>query len=390
MRQFAGMSRRTRWAVPVGAVVVVGGVLAGSMISVAEASPPLPARTPAQLLAAVAGTTSAPPLTGTVVETASLGLPALPGTGNPTSLSSLLTGSHTINVWYADPGHYRLSVPQTGSESDIIRNGSSTWLWESDSNTVTHATVTPHQARPAMKKPSSGPPLTPQQAANQILAKVGPTTAVSVDSNVTVAGEAAYQLVLKPKTSDSLIGQVRIAIDGQRGVPLRVQVFAKGAQSPAIQVGFTSVSFVKPAAANFAFSPPAGAKVEQQTLGTRQASGPAANDSFTIGHGWLSVADLPSAMAVPAKGASNSGSGSNDLGSGDTNAVVGALLRSATPVSGSWGSGKLLRTSVMSVLILGNGRMLAGPVTPNVIEQDAPQAASQPHHPPASAPKPAK
>src|SRR5579875_663782 len=357
MRQFAGMSRRTRWAVPVGAVVVVGGVLAGSMISVAEASPPLPARTPAQLLAAVAGTTSAPPLTGTVVETASLGLPALPGTGNPTSLSSLLTGSHTINVWYADPGHYRLSTPHTGSESDIIRNGSSTWLWESDSNTVTHATVTPHQARPAMKKPSSGPPLTPQQAANQILAKVGPTTAVSVDSNVTVAGEAAYQLVLKPKTSDSLIGQVRIAIDGQRGVPLRVQVFAK---------------------------------VEQQPLGTRQASGPAANDSFTIGHGWLSVADLPSAMAVPAKGASNSGSGSNDLGSGDTSAVIGALLRSATPVSGSWGSGKLLRTSVMSVLILDNGRMLAGPVTPNVIEQDAPQAASQPHHPPASAPKPAK
>jgi hypothetical protein len=63
-------------------VVVVGGVLVGSMISVAQAAPPLPPRTPAQLLAALAGKTPAP-LTGTVVETASLGLPALPTAGDP-------------------------------------------------------------------------------------------------------------------------------------------------------------------------------------------------------------------------------------------------------------------------------------------------------------------
>ena len=73
-------SRRARWAVPVGAVAIAAAVTAGSMISVAQASPELPARTPAQLLAAVAGQTAPPPaFTGTVVETASLGLPQLPG-----------------------------------------------------------------------------------------------------------------------------------------------------------------------------------------------------------------------------------------------------------------------------------------------------------------------
>ena len=89
---------------------------------------------------------------------------------------------------------------------------------------------------------------------------------------MTVAGEAAYQLVLAPKSPSSLIGQIRIAVDGTRDVPLRVQVFAKGAKSPAVQIGFTSISFVKPAAANFAFSPPAGATVQQQPLtgGTKQ------------------------------------------------------------------------------------------------------------------------
>src|SRR5581483_9644126 len=94
-------SRRARWAVPAGVLVVTGGILAGSLISSAQAAPGLPTRTPAQLLAEVASATT-PPLTGTVVETASFGLPALPAAGNnPTSLSSLLTGSHTIRVWYA-------------------------------------------------------------------------------------------------------------------------------------------------------------------------------------------------------------------------------------------------------------------------------------------------
>ena len=91
-----------------------------------------------------------PPLTGTVVETASFGLPALPATGNPTSLSSLLTGSHTVRVWYASPAHFRLAVPQSLSESDVIRDGRTAWLWQSTLNKVTKFTLPADsaQARP--------------------------------------------------------------------------------------------------------------------------------------------------------------------------------------------------------------------------------------------------
>ena len=178
----AKLSRRARWAVPVGVVVILGGVLAGSLISVAQAAPTLPARTPAQVLAEVAGETSVPPLTGTVVETASLGLPSLPDMGSSTSITSLLTGSHTVMVWYASPEHFRLSVPASLTETDLIRDGSTAWLWNSSANTVTKFSLPAHATETA---PASAP-LTPQQAANQVLAKVGPTTAVSVDSNVTV------------------------------------------------------------------------------------------------------------------------------------------------------------------------------------------------------------
>jgi len=308
-----------------------------------------------------------------VVETTSLGLPSLPGTADPTSLASLLTGSHTIRVWYASPRHFRLAVPESLSETDVIADGNTAWLWESTTNTVTEFTLPPHQSAPQTQPTTA--PLTPQQAAQQVLAAVGQTTTVSVDSNVTVAGQAAYELVLAPKDSRSLVGQVQIAIDGRNGVPLRLQVFARGASSPAFQVGYTSIQFVTPAPADLTFSPPPGAKVSQKNLGNRMPSGAdrPPGDVATIGSGWLTVLDLPSSgLTAPSGSASAPGNG----GSGESAAVLNALLGSAAHVSGAWGSGRLLRTSLVSVLITDSGRMFVGAVQPSVLYAAAGQAAT--------------
>ena len=89
------LPRRMRWAVPAAALIATGGVIAGFQMPVAQASPSLPARTAAQLLTDVA-TAKAPAMTGTVVETAALGLPEL--SGNSASITSLLTGTHTLQV----------------------------------------------------------------------------------------------------------------------------------------------------------------------------------------------------------------------------------------------------------------------------------------------------
>jgi outer membrane lipoprotein-sorting protein len=347
--------------VPAGALVITGGVLAGSLISVAQAAPGLPARTPAQLLAEVADSTT-PPLTGTVVETASFGLPSLPATGNPTSLSSLITGSHTVRVWYASPAHFRLAVPQSLSESDVIRDGRTAWLWQSTLNKVTKFTLPAHPAR----QPVPAQPLTPQQAAQQVLAAVGPTTTVRVATNVTVAGRAAYALVLAPKDTRSLIGQVQIAVDGRNSVPLRLQVFARGAAKPAFQVGYTDIHYVTPAPADLSYTPPAGATVSQDNL--TGGAGPAGHHPpsgvTTIGDGWLTVVKLPSsALTSDSAGPGGPGSG----GSSDDVRVLQALLGSATPVHGAWGSGRLLRTSLVTVLMTDQGSTFAGAVRPSVL-----------------------
>ena len=375
------LSRRARWAVPVGALVVIGAVMAGSLISVAQAAPVLPPRTPAQLLAAVAQG-QAPALSGTVLETVSLGLPALPDSGDPTSIASLLTGSHTIQVWYASPQRYRLAVPQSLSETDVVRNGSTVWLWQSTLNTVT--TFTLPATGPATAVPSPQPSaLTPQQAAQQALNMVGPTTTVRVDSNVTVAGQPAYELVLAPKDSRSLIGQVRIAIDASNSVPLRLEVFARGAASPAISVGYTAISFGTPSAADTSFTPPPGAQVTTVIPGQGGQQGTRQGDATTIGSGWLTVLAMPSAGLLSGSPVQPA---QPNQGSGEDAAALQALLGSATYVRGTWGSGRLLRTSLVSMLITTGGTVFIGAVQPSVLYAAAGQDGHQPGALPATSP----
>jgi outer membrane lipoprotein-sorting protein len=389
-------SPRARWAVPAGVLAAVGAVMAGALISTAQASPALPARTPAQLLASVAGRTGPlPALTGTVVESAALGLPNLPGAdSDPSSIAALLTGSHTVRIWYADPRHFRLAVPGMMSESDLIVNGRTAWYWDSTKNSVTRYPL-PAGDRPAEHGPAPAMALTPQQAARQALAAVGPSTRVTVQDNVTVAGEAAYQLVLAPRSANSLIGQVRIAIDARHNVPLRVQIFARGAQSPAFQVGYTSISFVRPAASNFDFSPPPSAEVKTATLMPDGWSGQApvnrkapAGEPRVMGHDWLTVAVLPASALSDMSGGSGSAAGvagsaarsaagssaGGSSGGIQASALFGVLTRSGTDVHGAWGSGRLLHTSLLSILITNNGRVLVGAVTPSVLYADAARA----------------
>jgi hypothetical protein len=73
-----------------------------------------------------------------------------------------------------------------------------------------------------------------------------------------------------------------------------------------------------------------------------------------MGKGWLSVAVLPAVSADPAS-------------------TGGSLASASTPVHGAWGSGRLLRTSLLSVLMTDNGAVLIGAVVPSVLYADAAQ-----------------
>ena len=114
----------------------------------ASAEKKLPPRTPQELLVDLQQART-DGLSGTVVERADLGIPAIPGADgqDDPELTSLISGTHTLRVRYSAPDKARLAVLGTYSEYDIIRNGKDVWTWSSKDNTATHRTVTADRAR---------------------------------------------------------------------------------------------------------------------------------------------------------------------------------------------------------------------------------------------------
>ncbi len=379
-----------RWLVPAAAVVAVlgGGAAVGAITAAAD--PSLPTRSAAQLLVDLQ-TARLDGLSGTVVARADLGLPALPGLGGAgsTELTSLLSGTHTLRVWYSGPDKARVALLGTLGETDVIINGSDVWTWDSRANKATHGALNPlgdakpGEAKPGEAKPGEAKPgaqpgagtpslklpgggaLTPQQIADLALAAVNPSTEVTTQGTASIAGRDAYELVLNPRDRASLIGSIRLAVDATEHVPLRVQIFARGAASPAIEVAFTQVSFARPDPAQFVFNPPPGATVverdaakpSQSTPGTVAKPDQSGKPPFVVvGSGWTSV--LVARVPQPAsdqKGSDQERSGQRQLS---------GLLANLPAVHGAWGTGHLLTSQLISVLVTDDGRLLVGAVSP--------------------------
>ena len=378
---------RARWAVPAAAVAVVAATgLATTRTASADAG--LQPRTAAQLLVDLQKA-DLESLSGTVVQTSDLGLPQIPGltggapgggAGGDTSLTSALSGTHTWRVWFAGPQKTRLALVGSLGESDVIHNGGDVWLWSSADKTAVHTTLPadlatgkPGSGKPGLGKPgatgetpSLAPtdlPKTPDEAAAMALAALDPTTSVTTSGTAVVAGRQAYELVLRPKDAATRVAQVRIAVDSEKRIPLRVQVYSTKLANPAIEVGFSAVDFATPDARQFAFNPPAGTTVTESSAVTgSQAPGaksPAnaapptgAVKPKVVGTGWSSVvvATLPP----------------QDSSSTQQNQLQG-MLQVLPKTSGAWGSGRVVDGTLFSAVLTDDGRVAVGAVAPEVL-----------------------
>ncbi|MET3173027.1 UNVERIFIED_ORG: outer membrane lipoprotein-sorting protein [Arthrobacter sp. UYCu721] len=284
-----------RW-VPAAAVpaVIAAGVLVGSIP--ARAGDPLPQKSPAEVLTLL-GQHSTRSLSGTVEQSAELGLPELPAAG-PTSgpvsaggaasILEFLTGEHTARIFMDGPTKMRVQVMDRLAERDVIRRDSDVWFYNSKDNSAAHLALpafagdlplpvpeapalpgdlpAPDVPSPVLPMPIlPGPPVlpTPEDLARKFLAVVDSSTAVTVGPDVEVAGRSAYSLVLAPRTQGTLVEKVAIAVDGETGMPLRVSVMARGQAKPAFEAGFTSLSLAVPDDSVFTFVAPPGATVKE-------------------------------------------------------------------------------------------------------------------------------
>jgi outer membrane lipoprotein-sorting protein len=340
----------------------------------ASADAGLPPRTAQELLVDLQDP-QAQSVSGTVVASADLGLPDLPtGMGSSADLTSLVSGSNTLRVWTDGPDRARLAMIGSSEETDVIRNGRDLWVWASDGDTVEHYVLPERDATQKAQVTEGLPelPSTPQEAATLVLSALDETTAVTTSGAARVAGRGAYELVLTPKQSDTLVSRVVIAMDAEMRIPLRVQVFSTELPGPAYEVGFTSVDFGTPDAALFSFTPPAGATVTEHSADDMKApaAGTAASPDMglaptVVGSGWSQVviARLPADLAAgtgPASGDSSSGS---PMGGLDPVALLASLPR----ISGEWGTGRVLSGTLVSVILTDDGRVAIGAVAPKTL-----------------------
>jgi len=364
--------RSRRWLVPVTAVAVVAGVAALGPV-VADASPNLPGISAQDLLAKVQ-TAKVDGLSGTVTTSLDLGLPAIPGVvggEDASQFTDLLSGEHTARVAFAGPDKARVSVLDQMAERVLTTDGKTAWIYDSSKREATKIAVPAHTQKPQTTPQNQT--YDPQAVAKQFLAAIDPSTKVEVTGTESVGGRDAYKLRLTPKTDKSTVGSVTLAVDSKNWVPLQVTVMPRTGNDPAVQVGFSSVSFAVPSASTFAFTPPSGVKVTEQKVPAAKepktlpkkpdatkpdTRKPSADQPTTVGTAWETVAVLRT--------------GKSGLPSG--NQALDQLLKNAPTVQGSWGSGKILTTKMVSALIADDGRVFVGMVTPDALQSAAAKA----------------
>ena len=327
-------------------VAVAGGVGLG-MLAVpagAGAAPELPPVTPEELVSSVLAAQPGA-FGGTVQLDNALGLPALP------DMPQAANGTSTARVWSDGDGRGRVQLPTDSGERTLVSDGESFWSWNSEDRTVTRS---PEGEHPDGGRTASSDPAA---AATEMLGELRSSSELAVDGTAEVAGRPAYELVLSPAPSErTLLREIRIAVDAEKRVPLRLTVLANGSDDPALQAGFTDLTFGPQDASLFTFTPPPGATVEDAQQHESRTPDRAGAEPTVVGDGWDAVV----IGTAPERTAGDEGErrdGAPDLSS------------LGSPVSGPWGTGRLITTAVASAIVTDDGRVAAGAVPEQVLTE---------------------
>lgn len=382
--------KAARYVVPV-AVVGVAAATIGLVPALADSGDPdLPKISAQQLIEKIAAS-DVEQLSGTVKITTDLGLPnlgglesSLTGGGGPGSrsdegssadptakLTELASGTHTLRVAADGEDKQKLSLLENAAEYSLIHNGKDVWGYDSGSNEVFHATA--DESSPKEEEV----PATPKDLTEDALKAVDDTTSVTVEGTAHVAGRDAYRLVIKPKDSGSTVGQITVAVDAKTGLPLKFTLTPASGGAAVVDAGFTQISYAKPAASTFDFTPPKGAKVTEEDASgaperqSEDSGGRAGDEDFAkggpdglnvIGEGWTSIATFDTGgQGIP----------SGSEAGGDFGGFLDSLGDKA---SGKFGEGTVFKTRLINALITDDGKVYVGAVTKDALVKAANEA----------------
>ena len=391
------MSRnRRRWIPAVVAPLLVAGSVLGFSVQ-ANASIDLPDKSASQILQLI-NTNPDIAFSGRIVKKANMGLPPmnivpdisqsmideaakrmpkemkdfLPKASAQGELALALeffAGTHTANIYVDGVDKARLQVLDLLSERDFIRNGNELWSYDAGKSFAQHSVISDAEvtkveaeARSLFNQYSGKLPFdytSPAAVSEYVLNEARKYSTITVASDIKIADRGAYQITITPKNNQSLVASATLSIDATTGLPLAARVMAVGQSTPAFEVAFETITFAKPAASNFNFTPPAGTRVQEVPAPTKAdvlrelAKAPKAPSEAEArkkledlaAQGWGAVAVIP-AEQVPAELRLLQAS----------NKLYQELTK---PVSG----GRVFTSALMNIFFADNGDVYAGSVT---------------------------
>jgi hypothetical protein len=357
-----------RW----GAVVAAVAVLA-ALPSAIAALPAGGSAISAQALRARIMTSARLPYEGYAESTAGLALPDLPALQ---SVVRLLDGTTDQYAWYRSPGHWRSEQLTAAGENDVYQVGPATYQWIYAYSLLTRTTG------PQPVRLPQAPDLLPPALARRLLGLAAAGDHFSRLPSARVAGVDAAGLRLTVVSPATTVSAVDVWADPANGLPVKVQVVARGAAQPILTTSFLQLSQSRPATGVVTPHPAPGTNIaDAQPAVLRDVLG-------TDGDGDGDGTPFPAQLAglhrdtTPAGlfGLAPYGSGFSEIimaplrGRAGAEAVSAATAASAAAVPVGPATGVLVRTPLLTVLLVvarfrHRTFLLTGAVTPTLLER---------------------
>jgi hypothetical protein len=341
-------------------------VLCGLPAVVSALPVPTPPLSATQLRTRIAASAKVP-YQGYAGSYVNLDLPSLPNLSN---VVALLDGTTDQYVWYRSPGQWRADELTMAGEDDTYQTSQGTYLWDYARNELTKVV-----GNQPVRLPRAAD-LLPPALAQRLLSFASRATRFSTLPAQRVAGVDAAGLRLVPADPASTISAVQIWAAPTSGLPVKVEVFARGSAAPVLVSRFLDVSLTSPAGSALTPQPGPGIDLATTALpnaaGVLNSYGPPLPDVL----GWIRRVANPTGLNdVAAYGAGFSRFAVVPLPHRTGAAVFSAASAAGVTITIAGSTAVVIETPLITMLLVrspeGPVYLLTGAVTPRRLEYAA-------------------
>jgi outer membrane lipoprotein-sorting protein len=179
--------------------------------------------------------------------------------GSPriSGVADLFSDRTQMRVWWRSDTESRIDVVTAGGETSYRADPGGEWIWSYEDERATRG------ARTAFHVPVP-PDLLPAALGRRLLSEATDEELTRIGAE-RIAGRDGLGVRITPAAAASSVDHLDVWVDAESGLPLKVQLYGKGSDLPALDTRFLDLELAAPDPALIRFDPPPGAHVSVRT-----------------------------------------------------------------------------------------------------------------------------